>query len=241
MDSMNLNIESMIFDLDGTLIDSVPTYFRLMELILKEVGLPPAPRSVVADIIAGHSEAWEKIIPAGMKDRKEELIRECMTVGREISRDIYRGEVKLFKGVGKLFSSLTDRNIRIGLVSSTEKSYMEKKLEPLVQKGIRAYLEVVIAIEDAPKKKPAPDPLIECARRLGVPHEKCMYVGDSHVDIRAGNAAGMMTLGVLTGLDDYETLKREHPTMILSNVSQIRSLFHRDNAITSAPSIKKGE
>ena len=46
--------------------------------------------------------------------------------------------------------------------------------------------------------KPAPDPLIECARRLGLATEQCMYVGDSHVDIRAGNAAGMMTIGVLT-------------------------------------------
>jgi phosphoglycolate phosphatase-like HAD superfamily hydrolase len=50
-------------------------------------------------------------------------------------------------------------------------------------------------------------------------------VGDSHVDIRAGIAAGMKTIGVLTGLDDYETLERENPTMILETVFEIRTLF----------------
>lgn len=225
MDKETLNIQSVIFDLDGTLVDSVPAYFRVMDAILETVGLPPAPKSAVAEFIAGHSEAWEKIIPEGMHDRKEELIHECLTVGRNISRNMYRDDVKVFKGVGELFSSLADRNIRIGIVSSTEKMYIERKLVPLVRNGLRDYLEVIISIEDAPRIKPAPDPLIECARRLGVPPEQCIYVGDSHVDIRAGNAAGMMTIGVLTGLDDYDTLKREDPALIFENVFQIRELF----------------
>ena len=84
---------------------------------------------------------------------------------------------------------------------------------------------MVIAIEDSPRRKPAPDPLLECARRLNVAPEQCIYVGDSRVDIRAGTAAGMMTIGVLSGLDNYATLRREHPTMILDSVSDIKKLL----------------
>ena len=160
-----------------------------------------------------------------MKDRKDELIQECMTVGRNLSRNMFRDDVELFEGVGELFAMIAERDILIGIVSSTQKENIERKLEPLIRNGLRNYLDVVIAIEDAPKMKPAPDPLLECSRRFGVPPKQCIYVGDSHVDIRAGNAAGMMTIGVLTGLDDYETLNNESPTMILNTVFEIRKLL----------------
>lgn len=220
-----MNIKSIMFDLDGTLIDSVPFYYRVMDSILKIVGLPPAPKSVVAEFMSGNWGAWEKIIPEEMKDRKEDLIQQCLTVGRRLSRNMFRDEVKPFEGVRELFSFLSDRNILIGLVTSTEKRNIEKKLVPLAQGGMRDYVDVVITIEDAPQMKPAPDPLLECARRLAVPPVQCMYVGDSRVDIRAGTAAGMMTIGVLTGLDDHEALKRENPTLILDTVFEIRNLF----------------
>ena len=81
----------------------------------------------------------------------------------------------------------------------------------------------MITIEDTPEVQPAPDPLIECARRLGVAEEKSVYVGDSYVDLRAGKAAGMMTVGVLTGVDDYETLKREDPDMIVESIFDLQN------------------
>ena len=218
-------IRSMMFDLDGTLIDSIPTYFDLMESILKVVGLPPAPRSAVAEFMTGGLTALEKMIPEEMHDRKEELIQECISVGRKMSWNMFNDKVELFAGVPELFTLLVDRSILIGVVTSTQRRAIDRKLSPLARSNIKDMLNAVIAIEDAPERKPAPDPLIECARRLAVPVAQCVYVGDSHVDIRAGNAAGMMTIGVLTGLDDYETLQKETPTVILDSVAEIQGLF----------------
>jgi HAD superfamily hydrolase (TIGR01662 family) len=219
------NIKAMMFDLDGTLIDSIPTYFQLMETILETVGLPPAPKALVAEFMTAGLEALEKMIPEMMMDRKDELIQECILVGRKLSWNMFNDTVQLFDGARELFSLLAARNILIGVVTSTQRHVIERKLAPLARNNIKDKLDVVIAIEDAPERKPAPDPLIECARRLSVPPEKCVYVGDSHVDIQAGNAAGMMTIGVLTGLDDYKTLEKENPTMILESVGEIRELF----------------
>jgi HAD superfamily hydrolase (TIGR01662 family) len=196
-----------------------------MEVILETVGLPPVPKSVVAEFMSGGVEVLEKMIPEDMKYRQEALIRECITVGRKMSRNMFRDEVELFPGVQELFSLLADRKISIGVVTSTHKRNIERKLAPMARNKIRDALDVIIAIEDAPKSKPAPDPLIECARRLAVQPEQCFFVGDSQVDVRAGKAAGMMTIGVLTGLDDYETLKGENPAMILQSVSEIRNLI----------------
>ena len=51
--------------------------------------------------------------------------------------------------------------------------------------------------------------------------EKCVYVGDTRVDIRAGNAAGMKTVGVLTGFDDFKALEKENPDAILSSIARL--------------------
>lgn len=60
--------------------------------------------------------------------------------------------------------------------------------------------------------------MIDCGKRLGVAMDKSVYMGDSRTDIRAGKAAGMKTIGVQTGMDDYESLKKENPDRIIDGV-----------------------
>jgi beta-phosphoglucomutase-like phosphatase (HAD superfamily) len=160
-----------------------------------------------------------------MAHRKEELIESCITVGRRMSWNMFHDEVELIPGVKKLFSVVGHRNIAIAVVTSTERSNIERKLMPLARNGIKETLSAVIAIEDAPRRKPAPDPLIVCARQLSVAPRNCLYVGDSRVDIQAGRDAGMLTIGVLTGLDDRKTLERESPTLILDSVADLIPFF----------------
>ncbi len=219
------HVESVLFDLDGTLIDSVPVYFRMMDAILQSIGLPPAPRSVVSDFMVKGMSALKDFIPSEMKERTDEILVEFMTAGKKIARNMFEDEVEVFSGVPELFLRLMDLGIPIGIVTSTERENIERKLMPLARKGLKELLGSVVCIEDAPNRKPAPDPLLACSRQLGVNPEKCIYVGDSHVDIVAGKAAGMATVGVLTGLDDLERLKEEGPAMILDRAHDLTALF----------------
>ena len=147
----------------------------------------------------------------------------------------------MIPGVERLLPLLAARGISIGVVTSTDRRNIDKKLVTLERKGLRTLLEVVIATEDAPRKKPAPDPLLEGARRLDVPAEGCVYVGDSHVDIRAGRAAGMATIGVLTGLDDSATLLREQPTLLLDSVEELCPLFSSEQALEPVRPARENE
>ncbi len=221
-------VQAVMFDLDGTLIDSIPTYFRLMASVMDTLGLPQAPKSQITDFMTRGLPAFENMIPVEMHYRKEELIKEFLSLGREKLRSTFQKEVELIPGVDRLFSEIALRKIPIGVVSSTHRAYMDLKLTPLARKGLKASLASVIATEDAPRKKPAPDPLIACARELAVPPSRCIYIGDSHVDIRAGRKAGMMTIGVLTGLHDRETLENENPTMILDSVADLTPYVARN-------------
>ena len=220
------NIGSMIFDLDGTLIDSVPAYFDITETVLERIGLPPAPKKTIIKVMVQGMDAVEEMIPTEMMHRKDELIEKFILEGRKVLRNTFENEVQPIPGIEKLFSAISNRNIPIGLVTSTHRRFMDLKLIPLVRIGLRDSLEAIIAIEDVPQTKPAPDPLIACARQLGVPTNRCTYVGDNRIDIRAGRAAGMMTIGVLTGLDDRETLEREGPTMIMETVAELTAFFN---------------
>lgn len=219
------DIGSMIFDLDGTLIDSVPAYFDLTETILERIGLPPAPKQTITKVMVQGMDAVEEMIPAEMMHRKNELIDRFIVEGRKALRDMFLNEIEPIAGIEELFSAISNRNIPIGLATSTHQRFMDLKLIPLERIGLRGSLRAIIAIEDAPQKKPAPDPLIACARRLGVPTDRCAYVGDNRIDIQAGKAAGMLTIGVLTGLDDRETLEREDPTIIMEDISELTPFF----------------
>lgn len=216
-----------MFDLDGTLVDTIPGYFRLMEDILITVGLPLAPKSMVSQFLTDGLEVLKQMIPPEMAHRREELIRECIAVGRKKSASMFRNKVRLFPGVEKVFDLFTRLKIPMGVVTSTERENIARKMIPLERAGIAQALSAVIAIEDAPRRKPAPDPLLVCAERLAKEPNCCIYVGDAHVDIRAGKAAGMMTAGVLTGLADRETLMKEKATLILNSVAELYPLFAR--------------
>lgn len=225
MNNQMQNIQAVLFDLDGTLIDSVPAYFQLMAELLETVGLPPVPNTLVAEFMTTGLSVLEKMIPPEMAHRKNELIRQCITLGGHMSKEMFLNRIRLIPGVEQLFGLLVARKIPIGVVTSTERSNIRKKLLSLEREGIRDLLDVVIAIEDAPRKKPAPDPLLAGAQRLNVAPERCVYVGDSHIDIQAGRDAGMMTIGVLTGLDDSHRLQQEQPTLILKSVKEMCSFF----------------
>ncbi|EFK07571.1 putative phosphoglycolate phosphatase, bacterial [delta proteobacterium NaphS2] len=220
------DIRCAIFDLDGTLIDSVPVYLQLMETIFKAIGLPPAPKQLVSEFMNGGGlKVIEKHIPPELQHHKETILKRFKIAGRNTSQTAFKSRIKVFDGVQPLFLRLSALAIPIGIVTSTERAHIHRKLRLLEKDGLTQYLDAVIVIEDAPRKKPAPDPLLVCSERLGVNVENCIYVGDSHVDIRAANGAGMTAIGVLSGLDDHETLMAEKPHMILENVNELVKVF----------------
>ena len=222
-----MNVEAAIFDLDGTLIDSVPAYLKMLEIILEKVHLPPVPRETISTLMRGGGEGWKLLIPEEMKDREDELRPKILAVANEVGRKIFPKEVRLFSGVPEIFYELSSKKIKIGLVTSSHARAIEAKLLPLKEHGIDELIDEVISIDDVHKIKPAPEPLIECAWRMNVNRGKSVYVGDSYVDLRAGRSAGMMTVGVLTGMDDYETLKNEDPDLIVAKIGDLRNIFNQ--------------
>ena len=168
---------------------------------------------------------WGCVLPDHMKKRKNELSKKARGIVDEISPAMFHNQVKLIPGTDVILNEIAVTGIKIGLVTSTPSQRMAVKMIPLSNAGLVDFLEVIVTADDVRHKKPSAEPLIQCSQKLGVPLNKCVYVGDTRVDIRAGKAASMGTVGVLTGFDDYDALKNETPDAIINSIAQLSEIL----------------
>lgn len=216
-----LNVAAVIFDLDGTLIDSIDIYFRIVENALKRLDLPPVSRSKILAAAESEDFKWELVLPREVLDHKENIIDRAWAVINEIAPQMFADDLDIIQGADATLNMISAKGLKIGLVTSTQKHYLETKMLPLKNVGVDTLIEVIITSDDVKQRKPAPDPLNVCAQQLDIKSADCVYVGDTTTDMQAGKAAGMRTVGVLTGFDDYDALNEEQPDAIIDSIRDL--------------------
>lgn len=220
-----LSVKAVVFDLDGTLIDSIGAYFKIMDKICERLSLPSVSRKTLIAAMTEGKLDWDLLFPDLPLPQKETIIKRALDVIKDVYPSIFLQEVKLIPGADKILRQIADAEKKIGLVTSTHQKYIKDKLVPLAHAGVDSLFETIITIDDAPNVKPAADPLLLCIKRLNVTGNKSVYVGDLRTDIRAGKAAGMQTIGVLTGIDDLDGLKNEQPNGIIKSVADLHRVI----------------
>jgi HAD superfamily hydrolase (TIGR01549 family) len=225
---MNPETELVMFDLDGTIIDSTWIYYEIVRVVMTTLELPPVTESEIRKANRNGTFLWEKLFPQacfaehpGLKDRAWEI-------ARKIAPEMFSQRVKLLPGAAATARRLAASGRRLAIVTSTPAANMAAKLAPLQEGAILELFAEIVTADDTEKKKPEPDPLLECCRRLEQDPTKAVYIGDTRIDIRAGKAAGCATVGVLTGFDDREMLAMEHPNLILNDLTFLK--FNFDNS-----------
>lgn len=178
-----------VFDVDGTLMNSAAVDQQCLKQTLHEFGrdytfeeLRPSfgkpGRQTLADL-GFTGETAERIM-----DRWEGLSKERAS------------EVLTFDGIEALLRELHARGCRCGIVTSRTHYQFDYGFSPL---GLDGYFDAVICMEDAPRHKPAPDPLLECLRRMGGEPGEAVYVGDGEGDMQCAAAAGVASCLALWG------------------------------------------
>jgi len=214
-------VDALMFDLDGTIIDSVPIYYQIIALAFASLGLPPVPNPTLVEAIKDGDFNWDLVLPPSARHVKEQRIHQVRALIEEIGVPMLRDQVELVAGTAETLANLANSGIKLGLVTSTPASSMALKSGPLVRAGIDRLFEVVITADDVRRKKPDAEPLMLGSQKLGVPANRCAYVGDMRMDIKAGKAAGMKTIGVLTGFDHYAALLEEKPDAIVESIARL--------------------
>ncbi len=211
-------VEGIVFDVDGTLTDSIESYYEVFRRAMEKIGVP-VNRQEVLNPMAFGLPVWDWAIPKEIENR-EEKVRECKKLIPGIFTAVF-SRVRPFAGLEDVLKKLSDRGIRLGVATSSWIS----AVRPLQIHGMEHYFRAFVTREDGFPLKPAPDSILECLRKLEVDPAAAIVVGDTPLDIRAGKAAGTITIGVLSGIGTREQLEAESPSIILDGVGQIVSIL----------------
>ncbi len=212
-------IEGIVFDVDGTLTNSIDAYFEVFRETTARFGIHVRREDVLEPMATG-TLIWDRAIPMGIPDR-EQKIKDCRRTIPQVYREVFE-RVKPFPGLDTVLQGLKKYGIRLGALTSS----WAPAVHPLHQHTLTSYFVTIITQEEGFPQKPAPDGILECLRRMEVTPDHAIVAGDSPLDIRAGKAAGTLTIGVLTGIGNRSQLEAESPTIIIEELSQILSLLN---------------
>lgn len=191
---MFTHIRAVLFDLDGTLIDSAPDLGAAADKMRTDRGLPSLPLERYRPMAgAGARGLLGEAFGVQPGDLQFDVLKEeffCNYEARLTEATL------IFDGVAELLEKIVAQGLPWGIV--TNKS--ERFTHPLVR-AMRLFdtAGAVISGDTTPHAKPHPAPLLEAAQRLGVVPQHCLYVGDDERDIVAGHAAGMLTVAACYG------------------------------------------
>ncbi|MCX5811445.1 MAG: HAD family hydrolase [Proteobacteria bacterium] len=223
----NKDIRAIIFDIDGTLVDTFEVYQKVFNKGIAQFGVPPATQEVLRDYLAkGLSlrQILEKVFPYPIDD---DTYATCRTEILELFQKAEIGEVKAFPGTEELFGHLQQKGIKIGIATGRMSSN-EDEWTRFRKLGLDGYISAIVTSKEIKFRKPSPDVIIECAKRLDVPAETCIAIGDTVSDIHAAKQAGSLAAAVTTGHEDEDNLLREHPDFLFHSVGDL-ALYLKQN------------
>jgi N-acetyl-D-muramate 6-phosphate phosphatase len=190
-------IDIILFDLDGTLVDTAPDLGYALNIQLLRHGKPILSDAAIRPF-ASHGSKGLLGLGFGItpKDvdfsaRREEYLN--------IYDEVFTRSPKLLDGMDILLQSIEKKKLKWGIVTNKPRRFTQRLVESM---GLHHHAACVVSGDDAPKPKPSPETLLLACKQLGVKPQQCVYVGDAERDIQAGKAAGMKTVVALFGYID---------------------------------------
>jgi len=208
-------LEAVLFDLDGTLIDSI-------ELIL--ASFRHATETVLGEALPDEAMLSGVGMPLArqMREFSEEHADELLRVYREHNGRMHDSLVRAYPEVPETLVWLASRGYRMGVVTS--------KMNAMARRGLAVFdlarfFDVVVGSDDVTVHKPDPHPLLVAAAELGVAIERCAYVGDSVHDMAAARAAGCVAIGATWGVSTREALVEAGAEYVIEGMGELKGLL----------------
>jgi len=212
---------AVIFDLDGTLLDTLDDIGDSVNRVLMERGFPAHPILRYREFIG---EGVVRLIKCALPEpsRDPVTLQACVAAYQAEYARNWNVKTRPYAGVPDMLNAMVARGLKLAVLSN--------KPDPFTQQCVRELLPswnfaVVIGASDAFPRKPDPAGALETARRLAVAPEECLYVGDSGVDMQTARAARMFAAGVLWGFRGGEELRREGAQALVREPLKLISLL----------------
>ncbi|MBQ4112975.1 MAG: HAD family hydrolase [Clostridia bacterium] len=200
--------QTAVFDLDGTLLDTLEDLYRATNAALERHSLPRRSRDEVRLFVGNGVEMLiRRAVPAGTD---EKTILSVLADFKTTYAAICEDHTRPYDGIIEMLTALREQGIRVAVVSNKFDAATKK----LCEKYFGDLVEVAIGERAGVRKKPAPDTVYEALKELGMTTKGAVYIGDSDVDIQTARNCGMPCISVTWGLRDKEFLIENGATIL---------------------------
>lgn len=214
-----LAARAVLFDIDGTMVDSVGAYLEVARDAAKAHGVEVTEQHVRHCLATG-SNFWRGVVPDDRHDA--EVVRQSL------SAHAARAWPRVLREHGRVFADLVptlDAMKAAGMVLGIVSGARPEVLELLRDEGVLDRFDAILLGDDVARRKPHPEGIETCLGKLGIRREEAVYVGDAPVDIQASRAAGVGAVAVLTGAADSATLSAHGSDRLVARLAGLMDVI----------------
>jgi phosphoglycolate phosphatase len=210
-------VDLLMFDLDGTLIDSRKDLADSVNRTFREIGIPEKPRETLYGYVGN---GVRRLISDAVGDRGPSLVERAHAVFQRHYLEHLLDETRIYPGMPDVLDHFSKK--KKAVVTNKPVVYTTRILLGL---SVNTRFDLVVAGEDSSPLKPHPEMILRALRHFGVSSDRAVMIGDSVNDIRAARDAGVRSCAVGYGIGDPEELKRAGPDLFSETVRDLTRLF----------------
>jgi beta-phosphoglucomutase family hydrolase len=215
-------LEAVIFDMDGTLVDSMPYHHKSWEVFFEQQGI----HLTKEEFDRIHHGTMFDIMPRIFGDISEEECYRLGMVKEAIFRELYKHEIQPIKGLLAWLQQLRYAGLKIGLGTAADSTNADFTVDAI---GVRHFFNAIVTSDTIREGKPSPAVYLEVARLLQVAPANCVVFEDTVSGIQAAIAAGMKAIGITTGIA-ADVMKQLPVSMVIADyqhltIDQLYQLF----------------
>ncbi|MBP5393662.1 MAG: HAD family hydrolase [Bacteroidaceae bacterium] len=213
-----MKYKAIIFDLDGTLTDTLEDLFLSVNYALRSCGLPERSLDEVRRFVGnGVRKLMERAVPTNTAPI---LMEQCFEQFRAHYMIHCQDHTRLYPGVATLLMTLHAKGYRMAVVSNK----LQSGVDELARTFFKGVIDVAIGEQQGIPRKPEPDMVEAALRQLGVSKEEAIYVGDSDVDLQTASNAGLPCISVLWGFRNRDFLIAHGATILAEKPQDVLAL-----------------
>ncbi len=214
-----LHYGAAVFDLDGTLLDSLLDLYLSTNHALSLMGFPQRTREEVRRFVGnGVERLMRRAVPEGTA---EEAFQQCFRLFRQHYVDHCRDHTAPYPGIIALLQALRRQGVPAAIVSNK----LQEGVDELQAQHFSGLVSVAIGEHPGARRKPAPDMVVQAVRQLQTEPSRCLYIGDSEVDVQTARNAGLDCVAVLWGFRSRRELEQAGATRFVGSPAELLPYF----------------
>ncbi len=216
-----MTYKAVLFDLDGTLINTLEDISNAVNRVLIERGFPTHTKDAYRYFVGdGAARLIMRALPIEVQN--DETIEVCLQAFKEDYARNWNVKTKLYEGVSEMLDTLASHNMQMAILSNKPHEFTEQCVSEFLPHW---NFQVVLGQQDPLPLKPDPRSALEIARRLEVLPEETLYLGDTSIDMNTAKAAGMFPVGALWGFRSAEELEQSGALVLIEKPIQIMNIL----------------